>query len=136
MDPEKTSTVCDWPVPTSTKELLSFLGFVAYYRRFICNFSQTAHPLCEVTTGLPSKRKKIKICLGFRWGLKQEDALEKLKDLVTSEPILAFANFNKPFILHTYLYPQQDDNNERPIAFASRGLSQSERNYLTHKLEF
>ena len=113
--------------------------------KFIRNFSQIARPLYEVTTGVPSKRNKIKICPGFRWGPKQEDAFKKLKDLVTSAPVLAFANFNKPFILHTdasaeslgaCLYQEQDDNTERPIAFASRGLSQSERNYPAHKLEF
>ena len=144
-DPDKISTVRDWPVPISAKELLSFLGFVGYYRRFIRNFSQIARPLYEVTTGVPSKRNKIKICPGFRWGPEQEDAFKKLKDLVTSAPVLAFANFNKPFILHTdasaeslgaCLYQQQDDNTERPIAFASRGLSPSERNYPAYKLEF
>ena len=144
-DPDKISTVRDWPVPISAKELLGFLGFVGYYRRFIRNFSQIAHPLYEVTTGVPSKRKKIKICPRFRWGPEQEDAFKKLKDLVTSAPVLAFANFNKPFILHTdasaeslgaCLYQQQDDNTERPIAFASRGLSPSERNYPAYKLEF
>ena len=144
-DPDKISTVRDWPVPISAKELLSFLGFVGYYRRFIRNFSQIAHPLYEVTTGVPSKRNKIKICPGFRWGPEQEDAFKKLKDLVTSAPVLAFANFNKPFILHTdasaeslgaCLYQQQDDNTERPVAFASRGLSPSERNYPAYKLEF
>ena len=144
-DPDKISTVRDWPVPISAKELLSFLGFVGYYRRFIRNFSQIARPLYEVTTGVPSKRNKIKICPGFRWGPEQEDAFKKLKDLVTSAPVLAFANFNKPFILHTdasaeslgaCLYQQQDDNTERPVAFASRGLSPSERNYPAYKLEF
>ena len=144
-DPDKISTVRDWPVPISAKELLSFLGFVGYYRRFIRNFSQIARPLYQVTTGVPSKRNKIKICPGFRWGPEQEDAFKKLKDLVTSAPVLAFANFNKPFILHTdasaeslgaCLYQQQYDNTERPIAFASRGLSPSERNYPAYKLEF
>ena len=144
-DPDKISTVRDWPVPISAKELLSFLGFVGYYRRFIRNFSQIARPLYEVTTGVPSKRNKIKICPGFRWGPEQEDAFKKLKDLVTSAPVLAFANFNKPFILHTdasaeslgaCLYQQQDDNTERPVAFASRGLSPPERNYPAYKLEF
>ena len=144
-DPDKISTVRDWPVPISAKELLSFLGFVGYYRRFIRNFSQIARPLYEVTTGVPSKRNKIKICPGFQWGPEQEDAFKKLKDLVTSAPVLAFANFNKPFILHTdasaeslgaCLYQQQDDNTERPVAFASRGLSPSERNYPAYKLEF
>ena len=58
---------------------------------------------------------------------------------------MAYANYQKPFKLHTdasehglraVLYQQQDDNTERVIAYASRTLSKSERNYDTHKLEF
>ena len=57
---------------------------------------------------------------------------------------MAYADFNKPFILHTdasveglgaVLY-QEQDGIERVIAYASRGLRKSERNYPAHKLEF
>ena len=58
---------------------------------------------------------------------------------------MAYANYQKPFKLHTdasehglgvVLYQKQDDNMECVIAYASRTLSKSERNYDTHKLEF
>ena len=38
-DPDKISSVQNWPVPKNIRELQSFLGFVGYYRRFIKNFS-------------------------------------------------------------------------------------------------
>jgi hypothetical protein len=39
MDPEKVKVILDWPVPTSVKELQSFLGFANFYRRFVDNYS-------------------------------------------------------------------------------------------------
>ncbi len=57
---------------------------------------------------------------------------------------MAYADYTKPFILHTdasadglgaVLY-QEQDGVKRVVAFASRGLTSSEKNYPTHKLEF
>ena len=68
-----------------------------------------------------------------------------MKHFATTTPVLAFANFKEPFILHTdassdglgaALYQKQTDGTKRVIAYASRGLSKSERNYPSHKLEF
>ena len=59
--------------------------------------------------------------------------------------ILAYANYKKPFKLHTdtsenglgaVLYQKQDDGTDCVIAYASQTLSESERNYDDHKLEF
>ena len=59
-------------------------------------------------------------------------------------PVLAYADFKAPFILPTdasgdglgaVLY-QVQEGKQSVIAYASRSLSRSERNYLVHKLEF
>ena len=72
------------------------------------------------------------------------NCFEYLKHLCSQTPILAYANYQKPFKLHTdasenglgaVLYQKQDDDTEHVIAYASRTLSKSERNYDTHKLE-
>ena len=34
-NPEKVNRVKDWPIPTTAKEVHSFLGLASYYRRFI-----------------------------------------------------------------------------------------------------
>ena len=68
-----------------------------------------------------------------------------MKETCINTPILAYANYKKPFRLNTdaserglgaVLYQQQDDETFRVIAYASRTLSKTERNYDVHKLEF
>uniref|UniRef100_A0AAY4C672 Gypsy retrotransposon integrase-like protein 1 n=1 Tax=Denticeps clupeoides TaxID=299321 RepID=A0AAY4C672_9TELE len=81
---------------------------------------------------------------GHRWNAKCEEAFELLKRCLTEAPVLAFANPHLPYTLHVdasreglgaVLY-QDQENGLRPVAFVSRSLSPSERNYPTHKLEF
>ena len=90
--------------------------------------------------GTSNQKKKFKV----NWGPEQQEAFETLQRLCTEAPILAYADFKTPFILHTdassdglgaVLY-QYQDNQRRVIAYASRSLSPSERNYPAHKLEF
>ena len=81
----------------------------------------------------------------MEWTEECQSAFEHLKQLCSQTPILAYANYQKPFKLHTYasennlgaiLYQKQDDDKECVIAYPSRTLSKSERKYDTHKLEF
>ena len=74
-----------------------------------------------------------------------EEAFLNLKGRCCNPPILAYTNYSKPFKLHTatsglglgaILYQTQGDGTNRVIAYASRTLSRSERNYPAYKLEF
>ena len=124
-------------------ELRSFLGFVRYYRRFIPNFSKVAKSLNKILQnleGTSNQKKKFKV----HWGPEEQQAFETLQRLCTEAPALVYANFKAPFILHTdassdglgaVLY-QDQEGQRRVIAYASRSLSPSERNYPVHKLEF
>src|SRR6266446_10860245 len=49
MDPMKVCRVTEWPTPTKVKEVQSFLGFVNFYQKFICDFSNITHPLYTLT---------------------------------------------------------------------------------------
>ena len=132
-DPDKIKAVTKWPRPTTVTEVRSFLGFVSYYRRFIPNFSKVAKPLntlLQNLEGTSNQKKKFKV----NWGPEQQEAYETLQRLCTESPILAYADFKSPFILHTdasidgsgaVLY-QNQDNQRRVIAYASRSLSPSE----------
>ena len=63
-----------------------------------------------------------------------------------SPPILVYADFDKPFILHTdpsshglgVVLDQIQNNDKRVtcIVYASRGLKNSEKHHPAHKLEF
>ena len=140
---DKITAVTKWPQPTTVTEVRSFLGFVSYYRRFMPNFSKVAKPLNQLLQnleGTPSQKKKFEVY----WGPEQQETFETLQKLCTDSPILAYADFKAPFVLHTdasgdglgaVLY-QVQDGQKRVIAYASRSLSKSERNYPVHKLEF
>ena len=94
----------------------------------------------KLISGENAARKKNPIV----WNDECQIAFEKLKQLCSSTPILGFADFEKPFILHTdasllglgaVLY-QHLDGKDRVIGYASRSLSKSESKYPVHKLEF
>ncbi|XP_057684821.1 uncharacterized protein LOC130911119 [Corythoichthys intestinalis] len=156
-DPEKIEAVTTWPMPTNLKTLQSFLGFCGYYRRFIQRYAEIVRPLTELTKGYaPTQKSKKKAPdpnkvylkesepFGERWNKSCTDAFHKIIHCLTHAPVLAFANPQKPYILHVdaslkglgaVLY-QEYPEGLRPVAFASRKLSASERNYAIHQLEF
>ena len=144
-DPEKTDKVKNWPTPKNAEEVRKFTSFAGYYRRFVKDFSKIAKPLTELhpTTTVKSG-KKVKSVKPFVWGKAQQEAFNKLKDLLSSPPVLGYANYDSPFELHTdasssgleaVLYQKQNEK-MRVISYASRGLKRSEKNYPAAKLEF
>ncbi len=138
-DPEKVAVVAKWPMPAKAPDLRSFLGFTGYYRRFIKNYSHIAKPLHVLVADVEAWRAE------YVWTEACQEVFDALKTRCIEAPILAYPNFDKPFIVHTdasgmglgaILYQANDDGCERVIAYASRGLSKSEANYPAHKLEF
>ena len=49
MDPAKVAGIKDWPMPTTVKQVRSFLGFCNFYCAFIRGFSHLAKPLNNLT---------------------------------------------------------------------------------------
>ena len=96
-DEGKIEAIKNWPIPTNVTEVRSFLGFVGYYHRFIPKFVQVARPLHELTLGKNAGKKKAAI----KWDSRCQQAFDDLKTLCTTAPILAYADFTKPFKLHT-----------------------------------
>ena len=146
-DPDKIAAVAQWKCPENVKELKSFLGFASYYRRFVPGFSQIASPLNSLAAKLTSKDKRVKNAIKPHWTEKCHTAFQTLKQKLTTAPVLAYADFNKPFILDVdashdglgAVLSQEWEGKIRPIAFASRSLRRTERNmqnYSSMKLEF
>ena len=121
-------------MPTCLKELRRFLGLASYYRRFIPKFASVAQPLHHLTgKGVP-----------FEMTEAAASAFEELKEKLTTSPVLAYPSFNQDFILETdasisglgaVLAQIQSDSKPHPIAYASRSLSPSEKNYSVTELE-
>lgn len=51
-DPKKVKSLRDWPVPTTAKEMRSFLGLCGYYRRFIEKYAEKAKPLTDLRSNM------------------------------------------------------------------------------------
>jgi hypothetical protein len=78
MDPSKVQEVLDWKLPMFVFEVLSFLGLVGYYRRFILNFSKVAKPITELL-----KKGNKYICNDAC-----DEVFKVLKKLLTTSPVL------------------------------------------------
>ena len=104
-------------------------------------YAKIARPLNKLISGENAKKKHKKV----EWGNEQEQAFQQLKEICTNTPVLAYADYKKPFQLNTdaselglgsVLYQRQEDDTFCVIAYASRSLSKTEKNYSAHKLEF
>ena len=143
-NPKKIEAVTKWPTPKTVYDVRSMLGFVGYYRRFIKNFSKITKPIREVITGLENQSKRAAKKTHIEWTDIADSAFETMKTMCVNTPILAYPDYQLPFILHTdsstdglgaVLY-QKQNGKQRVIAYASRSVSKAESNYPAHKLEF
>lgn len=125
---EKVQAVKDAPRPKNVQELRSYLGMLQYYARFLPNLSSVIHPLNEL---LSSKTP-------WKWTPECEKAFEASKDELVSSQVLAHFDVSLPLCLACDASPYgvgavlshiMPNGEERPIAFASRTLTSSERNY-------
>ena len=136
VDNEKTAAVVDFPTPKNQTDVRAFLGLSGYYRRFVQGYAEIARPLNQLL------RKDSK----WQWTEECEAAFKKLKEKLTSPPILAFPDFSEDsrFLLYTdashqsigYVLGQRDKlEREVVIGYAGRSLRPAERNWGISDLE-
>ena len=141
--PSKVVTLHDWKMPGDRAELRSLLGFCSYYRKFIDDFSGIAFPLVRL----------VRSDVTFGMSEKCKQAVEKLKSILTGLPLLHYVDESLPYYLDTdaskyaigaclsqVVEVGRDDQGEpileeRPLAFASKTLNKTRRNYCTTKRE-
>ena len=140
MLPEHTETVTNWKKPINVKQMQCFLGFMNYYRQFVKDFASIIHPLQQLI------RKETK----YVWTEECQQAFEKLKESLTRKgPILTLPTNTDMFVLDCdasdvaisgILHQRRPEVGQGklidyPVAYGSRSLKDSEKNYGAPKAE-
>ena len=124
----KLQAILQAPSPRNVQELWSFLGLVNYYSKFIPNLATVLHPLNQLL------RQNCR----WRWDQPCSSAFAAAKQQLASSSVLTHYNPALPirmagdasaYGIGAVISHIMPDRSERPIAFASRTLSSSERNY-------
>ena len=133
--------IAQCPPPDTYTKVKSFVGLVAHYRCFIKGFAKIAAPLYDLTSGDNMDKKSEHVDLSPE-ALK---AFDRLKAACLQAPILAFLDFDKPFLLEAdasgrdlgaVLSQKQADGQYHPIAYASHVMNETEQRYHSNKQEF
>ena len=145
-DPSYIQCVVDYPAPKDVKQLRRFLGLAGFYRRFQKDYAKVAQPLTTLLKGINPRKtgKPSRSEISWCWGSKQQEAFDKLKELLTKAPVLTYPDYTKPFLVRTdasldglgAVLCQEQEGVTKVVAYGSRSLKASERNYSTYKLEF
>ena len=143
-DPKKVEAIQDWPIPEDRQQLQSFLGSVNYLSRFIAGLSDLRKPLQSlISTDTP-----------FIWTETHTQAFNRLKSKISNDCLIHFYDTKKPVFIEcdssgvgigaVLLQPDSDhvesDKNGipcnlRPVAYASKSLTEAERRYANIERE-
>ena len=143
--------------PKNVGQIRQILGLISYHRRHIQDFATIAKPLTDLLHTEPERKeskktkrnsKKNSNCVPSSkpviWEAVHRETLDKLIDMVTTAPILAYPDYSEKFFLHTdasgiglgcILY-QEQRGKVRVLGYGSRTLKPAESNYHSSKLEF
>ena len=121
-DPEKVKAITQMPVPQSKEDLQKFLGIMTYIVSFIPNFSDKSH-----------LRDLVKKDTPFVLHEDHINCFNELKAILSSEACLAYYDPKKPVTLEMDASQKGVGaalfQNNRPVAFASKTLDQTQSNY-------
>ena len=134
MEEDKMKGVLDWLIPKCVKNIQKFLGLANYYCQFIKDYVSIARPLHDIV----KKDQK------WEWTEKQEKSFKELKERFTKELGLAALDLDKnmrikvntlDYAIGEVLSIECEDEKWRPVAFLSKSLNETERNYEIHNKE-
>ena len=133
--------IAEMAPPANYTEIQRFLGVTGFFWHFIKNYARIEKPLNDLLEGEASKWKTQLVDLPP----EVKEAFDILKMKCMTVPVLAFADFEKPFLLETdasslglgaVLSQKQDDGKFHLVAYASWELKGGEGKYHSSKLEF
>lgn len=120
VDPENVRVINDMPAPTDLEGVRRFLGFNNYLAKFLPKLTSVTVPLRNLT------KKEVP----FVWASSQQKAFEKVKQMVTEAPVLAFYDQHKELTLENDACEHGLGSvlmqEGHPIAYASRSLMDTE----------
>jgi transposase InsO family protein len=140
---DKLKAVADFNPPTNTREVRQFLGLCNFFRAHIKDFSKIASPLTELT------RKECPWKAG-PLPAKAHQAFKQLQEALVSEPVVAYPRRGLQYALTTDACTGTDehpggigailtqidkDGNHHALGYASRKLTDYEKNYTPFLLE-
>jgi transposase InsO family protein len=133
----KLDSVLDFELPTYGKQLKSFIGFCNYFRDHVENFSAKMFPLNALLKDYDKRRRLV-------WTEETKQAFEEMKNAIHECPALFFMDDDLPVYLHTdaskygigaYLFQLTPEGKEKPIAFISKTLTDTQRRWHTPQKE-
>ena len=130
---DKADAITKLKAPTNTKELKSFLGSIQHLSKFLNNLSKKTDRM----------QKLLKKDVKCEWTKEINDDFEQLKKEITETPCLAHFDPKKDNFITTDACNtglgatlwQKENGAFRPVAFASRFLTDCERKYAINELE-
>ncbi|GJP33847.1 hypothetical protein CLOM_g18354 [Closterium sp. NIES-68] len=133
VDPKKIEAVRTWKTPENVKELQQFLGFANYYNRFVPQYVKIAAPLTNL----------LKKNTPYKWEPKHQEAMEQLKQALTSAPVLVLPDPERDYVIEAdasdqavgAVLMQDQGNGLQPITYLSKKLHGAELNYPIHDKE-
>ncbi|XP_073129247.1 uncharacterized protein [Henckelia pumila] len=114
-------------------EVRSFLGHAGFYRRYIEDFAKIAFPMCKL----------LQNDVSFEFDESCKESFDKLKDSLTSAPIIQPPDWSKPFEIMCdasdyvvgAVLGQKVGKASHAIYYASRILNDAQQNYSTTEKE-
>uniref|UniRef100_A0A2S2NI46 RNA-directed DNA polymerase n=1 Tax=Schizaphis graminum TaxID=13262 RepID=A0A2S2NI46_SCHGA len=129
-DPEQVKAIVNLKNPSNKVELQRLIGMFNYLRDFIPNMSSIICPLREL----------LKKDVIWSWGQRHTEALNELKSCVSNPPVLT--HFSPDKVITIQCDASKNGlgccllQEKKPIAFASRCLSEAETAYAQIEKEF
>ena len=128
-DDNKIRAITEMPMPEDKKAVQDLLGMINYVRKFIPNLAEITKPLREL----------LKKEIDWHWNKSQEEAMNKIKELLISRSCLAFFDPSKAIQIQVDASKSGIGavlmQNGKPVSYASRSLTNAQKNYAIIKKE-
>ena len=132
-DTKKIKAIEQHPIPKTVRDVRDLIGLAGHYRRRVRNFVEISKPLTNLTG------KEIP----FEWKNEDQQAFEKLKDILSTAPLLIYPDFSQPFFVACdsstkatgAVLCQLLNGEGRLIAYCSGQLNSAESKYSYTELE-